>query len=214
MSDEIPKPEKQQSSPELLKHLDLLQSAITRMAANSSACKGWAIALVSAVLAFLASTKSSGFYGLIAAIPLMLFLFLDTYYLFLERQFRNVYDGFVSRLHEGKALQRELFVLKLPTMDDETKRKMRWDTLKSDAIWPFYTLLAVLILVVVVTLLVLGTPSCGDFRHPLCPRSEAQPAPAAEVSGRDAPTPVLDRSPEASMSPAPLKPPTPSPATP
>jgi hypothetical protein len=50
------------------------------MAANSASCKGWCIAITSAILVLVAD-KSKPDYALIALIPILLFLALDAYYL-------------------------------------------------------------------------------------------------------------------------------------
>ena len=43
---------------EKLKHLEFIQNVITRMNRNSFQLKGWAITIVSAILALAASTKN------------------------------------------------------------------------------------------------------------------------------------------------------------
>jgi uncharacterized membrane protein len=62
----------------VLKHMDMLQTIITRMAANSAACKRWAIVLVAAMLAF---AVKGGQYSLlcIALLPVLVFYCLDAY---------------------------------------------------------------------------------------------------------------------------------------
>ncbi|MGB2959578.1 MAG: hypothetical protein WBD30_11890, partial [Bacteroidota bacterium] len=69
-------------------HLQIAQSVIQRMASNSSSCKAWCITLVSAILVIVAG-KTDSQYALIAVIPTILFLVLDTYYLALENGFRQ-----------------------------------------------------------------------------------------------------------------------------
>jgi hypothetical protein len=69
-------------------HLGISQAIIQRMAANSASCKTWCITLVSAILVIVAD-KCKSQYALIAIVPIILFLVLDTYYLALERMFRN-----------------------------------------------------------------------------------------------------------------------------
>ena len=70
-------------------HLSILQSVIQRMASNSSSSKAWCITLVSAVLVIVAD-KGKPDYAYISFIPILLFLFLDAYYLALEKGFRNI----------------------------------------------------------------------------------------------------------------------------
>lgn len=73
------------------KHLEFIQSIITRMNTNSFQIKGLAITLVSALLAIYASTPKIVFI-FIGIPPTLLFWFLDSYYLQQERKFRGVYN--------------------------------------------------------------------------------------------------------------------------
>ena len=77
-------------------HLQMMQSVITRMADNSRACKTWAVTLVAAILVVVARFGTSSGEtaiepnaALIALVPTILFWVLDSYYLALERAFRN-----------------------------------------------------------------------------------------------------------------------------
>jgi hypothetical protein len=74
-----------------LKHLEMLQGVINRLANNSFLVKGWSITLVSA---FVALTASNGNKLVIVAalFPTILFWFLDAYFLRQERLFRKLYD--------------------------------------------------------------------------------------------------------------------------
>ena len=79
-----------------IKHLEFIQSTITRMNQNSFQIKGWMITLVSALLALYASSEKV-VYILIAIVPAIVLWFLDAYYLQQERRFRGVYND-VARL--------------------------------------------------------------------------------------------------------------------
>ena len=77
-----------------VKHLEFIQSAITRMAQNSFMCKGWTITLFSAlvVIGYSISKPLPEYYPWIFYVVLLSFWFLDSYYLRLERLFRKLYD--------------------------------------------------------------------------------------------------------------------------
>lgn len=77
------------------KHFELIQAIITRMNSNSFQLKGWAITIVSALLALYASS-SNVIYIFIAIVPTILFWFLDSYYLQQERKFRGLYNDVIS----------------------------------------------------------------------------------------------------------------------
>jgi len=83
-----------------IKHLEMLQGVISRMAGNSFLIKGWSITLVSA---FVALAVSNGNKLLIAAafFPTIMFWFLDAYFLRQERLFRKLYD-YARALDESK----------------------------------------------------------------------------------------------------------------
>ena len=74
-----------------IKHLELIQSVILRMASNTFALKGWAVTLVAGIFA-LASKDHDKMYFLVAYIPNIIFWGLDSYYLMLERKYRILYD--------------------------------------------------------------------------------------------------------------------------
>lgn len=80
-----------------LKHLEMLQQVITRMANNSFLIKGWSITLVSALLAFAAKDEIH-IMAWIALLPCVAFWILDAYFLRQERLFRKLYDH--CRLHQ------------------------------------------------------------------------------------------------------------------
>ena len=74
-----------------IKHLEIIQGVINRMAGNSFALKGWAVTLVAGIFA-LASKDADKLYFLVAYIPIIVFWGLDSYYLLQERLYRSLYD--------------------------------------------------------------------------------------------------------------------------
>ena len=89
-------------------HVNLLQTVIQRMAANSNSCKAFCVTLVSAVLVVVAD-KGKPSLAALALLPALLFLVLDTYYLALERRFREAYNAFIKKMHEGSLAADDLF---------------------------------------------------------------------------------------------------------
>ena len=63
-----------------LAHLEMIQAVITRMAGNSFALKGWAVTLVAGLFA-LSGKDANQFYYLVTYIPIVVFWYLDSYYL-------------------------------------------------------------------------------------------------------------------------------------
>ena len=74
-----------------LKHLELIQNVINRLANSSFFLKGWTVIFV-AVLGF-ATKDSKPMYVWLAAIPTVSFWVLDGFYLNQERLFRRLYDA-------------------------------------------------------------------------------------------------------------------------
>lgn len=70
-------------------YLQMMQSNIERMAANSANCKTWMVAFVTAFMALGSSIAVARYWLLLGIIPILLFWYLDTFYLHLERAMRN-----------------------------------------------------------------------------------------------------------------------------
>jgi hypothetical protein len=129
-----------EESPAVQAHLGIAQSVIQRMASNSASCKAWCITLVAAILVIVAD-KGKPSYALIAAIPTLLFLVLDAYYLALERCFRASYNEFIDKVHSGRIAASDLYAV----VPRGSLVKVFARSLGSFSIWPFYLTLGVMI---------------------------------------------------------------------
>ena len=76
----------------LLKEVEILQDIIKRMAFNSFLIKGWTVTLV--VVSLL--VKSGQQHVHLAFIPLLVFWFLDAYFLWQERMYRKLYEWVIA----------------------------------------------------------------------------------------------------------------------
>ena len=74
-----------------LKHLEMVQSVINRMAGNSFLIKCWSVTLISALFA-LAAKDSNSFFVYLAYFPCVTFWSLDGYFLRQERLYRHLYQ--------------------------------------------------------------------------------------------------------------------------
>jgi hypothetical protein len=133
-------------SPAVQSYLTILQGVIGRMASNSAGAKTWCIALVSAIIVVVADKGEPG-YVWIAVVPVGLFFLLDAYYLGLERQFRERYNDFIGKLHEGKAEVQDVFIV-TPGSGLTGSMKAAFVACGSVSVWPFYLLLAIMLLAV------------------------------------------------------------------
>lgn len=126
-------------------YLGILQGVINRMATNSAGCKTWCITLVSAIIVIVAE-KNKPEYIYISIVPIILFLFLDSYYLGLEKLFRNLYNGFIKKLHSDTATIDDVFIV-----TPGTKSEIFFAVFKSFfsiSVWPFYILLGLMLIIV------------------------------------------------------------------
>jgi len=83
----------------------------------------------------------------ISLLPVALFFLLDAYYLGLERQFRERYNTFIKKLHEGTAKVDDVFIV----TPGGGLAKTLWEAFKACAsvsVWPFYSLLTIMLLAV------------------------------------------------------------------
>ena len=120
-------------SPAVLAHLTIMQGVIQRMAENSRSCKVWCVTLVSATLVVVARTGEPQ-HALLALAPTLLFYLLDTYYLSLERAFRNSYSAFVRKLHSGEGILLDLYKVKRTDLGP----RLVWGRLRSTSMLLFY----------------------------------------------------------------------------
>lgn len=121
-------------------HLNIMQNIIQRMASNSSTMKASCITLVSAILVIVAD-KGKPDYAFIALIPTTLFMFLDTYYLSLEKGFRNSYNQFVEKNNKKQLCIDDLYGVK----PFGNKKDLFFKSIKSFSIWFFYLSLVIMI---------------------------------------------------------------------
>lgn len=75
-------------------HLEMIQGVINRMGSYSFMIKGWAVTLVSALFALSVDNYKFVF---ISLVPILLFWWLDTFFLRQERLFRKLYDDVILK---------------------------------------------------------------------------------------------------------------------
>lgn len=124
-------------------HLSIMQNIIQRMATNCSACKAWCITLVSAILVMIVD-KGKPEYIYLALFPIIVFAYLDAYYLALEKAFQNSYNNFIRKLHTNTLTTEDLYAVK--PMNNGFKLLAKCG--KSISVWVFYIALFILVLIV------------------------------------------------------------------
>ena len=123
-----------------IKHLEFIQSTITRMNQNSFQIKGWMITLVSALLALYASSERV-VYILIAIVPAVVFWFLDAYYLQQERRFRGVYNDVAGLSPDDSRINVREF--EMPIQKYQCGKYCYFNVLFSKTIFPLYGIVVV-----------------------------------------------------------------------
>ena len=129
----------------MLKEIDIVQDIIKRMAFNSFMIKGWAITLVVVTLLL----KGAEYQVWIAFIPLLVFWFLDAYFLWLERMYRRLYEWIIkNRLKTDEYL----FNMNAYRFKDEVQSKLR--IMFSITLGWFYGSIAILIIIYALVVLI------------------------------------------------------------
>ena len=123
-----------------IKHLEFIQSTITRMNQNSFQIKGWMITLVSALLALYASSEKVA-YILIAIVPAIVFWLLDAYYLQQERRFRGVYNDVAGLSPDDSRINVREF--EMPIQKYQCGKYCYFNVLFSRTIFPLYGIVIV-----------------------------------------------------------------------
>lgn len=94
-------------------HINMLQGVINRMASNSTNCKTWAVTILSAMLVLYVDDKIKDDDLWICYMPVILFLFLDCFYLGWERQLIKKQTSLVDKINNGDDdFETDLFMVK------------------------------------------------------------------------------------------------------
>jgi len=156
-------------------YLQMMQNNIERMAANSANCKTWMVTILSALMAVQCTIHDLNGWLLLGLLPVVLFWYMDVYYLHLERGMRNRETEFLNSVRNGKMenLKEALYnfvpfmIKKKDLTEEQVKNGLvatndRWI---SKSIAPFYgmALIAVFIITIVLNWTAIsGLFSCGN----------------------------------------------------
>lgn len=144
-------PEKTEIDKIFVEELKIIQDIIKRMAFNSFLIKGWSITLVVATLLL----KGNKYQVLIAFIPLLVFWFLDAYFLWQEKMYRELYRWVVeNRLKTDEYL----FDMNAYRFEDKVQSKFR--IMLSITLGWFYGSIAILVIIYSVFLFLVQKGGC------------------------------------------------------
>ena len=128
----------------------MIQGVILRMANNSFLIKGWSISLTTAMLALAGGTKSEIF-CFISIIPVLLLWWLDAFFFYQEKKYRDIYDhakseGLKERLKRDKLYNLDPNLLADRSAEKAQKVCIRFKAMKQNAVYPIYVVQLLILL--------------------------------------------------------------------
>jgi hypothetical protein len=132
----------------LHKEIDLIQALINRMAQNSFLLKGWAITIIVGVLALTKDTLVTTditYFSLVLLIPLVVFWYLDAFYLHKERCYIELYNWVIENRDTSEEFKYDLNYRRF-----EKDAGSIWKVMKSDTLLVFYGITAVILIVITI----------------------------------------------------------------
>ncbi len=132
-----------------IKHLEMIESIIERMAKNSFQLKAWAMTLVTVVGA-LGAKETDKRFMLLAFVPIIGFWLLDAFYVQQERRYKALYRSVCEKKEDD--IDFNLNTRNITFTSDEAKRICFFNCLKSTSVSPFYGVLTVTLILLVVIL--------------------------------------------------------------
>ena len=125
------------------KHMDYIQSVISRMASNTFYLKGWNITIIAAIVALSFNESDWRIYACSLVLNVM-FWFLDAYYLKQEKLFRELYNK-VAKINDDNLVDFSMNT-------SEFKEKVSaipYLMIKTISITPLYLSISVVLLVLI-----------------------------------------------------------------
>ena len=136
----------------LLKEIDIIQDIIKRMAFNSFMIKGWAITLVVVALLLKGTTQYQTWIGFI---PLLVFWFLDAYFLWQERMYRKLYEWVINN-----RLKTDEYLFDMNAYRFKSQVQSKFRIMFSITLGWFYGIIAILVIIYSVLLFLFKKGGC------------------------------------------------------
>jgi hypothetical protein len=132
----------------LHKEIDLIQNVINRMANNSFMLKGWLVSLIVVVLALTKDTivaTELSYFSLILLLPVIVFWYLDTFFLHKEKCYRKLYEWVIENREKTNDY---LYSLNYTRFEKEIRPI--FCIMFSKTLLPFYGLVVLILLAVTI----------------------------------------------------------------
>lgn len=123
-----------------IEYLQMIQEPICRMSTISAIFKGFAATIVAGIAALTYDETNVWILGL-SFVPVIVFSFLDIYYLKIEKKYRFLYEQVRVGAHEID------FSMQL-TRDNVVAKSRILDCIKSPSIWLFYPIMFAILIIV------------------------------------------------------------------
>lgn len=154
-------------------YIIMLQEIITRMASNSFNCKTWTITIVTAMITLMATNSDLRMFMPVALLPILVFYYLDSYYLGLEKDFRGLQASYVSELRStNNDCTGSIYVFS--SIADEDHRVNFKKALKSKATWPVYLMIALVVTICAIGVYFIKDKDSQNLEKPLTEISSKQ----------------------------------------
>lgn len=135
------------------KHLDYIHNTINRMSNNSFLIKGWTISIVSVIFIF-SDDEMNGNFLLISAVAVIIFWYLNGFFLQQERKFRALFN-------EIRKLSENDINFSMSTEEYKSGKYHLVSGIFGKTIWPFY--LAILIMIILGKYVIESTVALVSF---------------------------------------------------
>ena len=136
-------------------YISLLQGNIDRMASNSANAKTWLVSLATAIAALHFSMNANSVIW-VAVVLVVLFFFLDSYYLSIERKFLVLRLEFVKRCKEGSDAGRAELLYNFNVAEVKDKRTSLWYAMGAVSTFPFYLVMFLITLAISLWPIIVG----------------------------------------------------------
>lgn len=138
--------------PSVIAYLTFLQDNITRMNTNSSNIKALVAVIYTLFVTVLCAIGKINLYWYIGIYIIILGILLDSYYLGLEKMYRNKYNDFVSDLDKGIINVKKVYDMnpRSTTIKCETLAQMLSSMFSFSVIGFYFLFLAISILLIIV----------------------------------------------------------------
>ena len=148
-------------------YLLMLQDVIQRMASNSTNCKVWTITIVTSMMAMMIAVPTLRVFLPISILPILSFYILDSYYLGLEKDFRNLQKDFVDKLKESFSIPINIYSFEIHAVNQNRNNANFIKALKSKSTYLMYPALLIIVAVCSVGVYFIDEKAPQNLEKPL-----------------------------------------------